>query len=403
MKVLRVRIDAPWSPSRSYAWALRGQGERAIQEGVTPAAQWPAHDALECVIAASQVRVVRLQLPPLPAARVDAAARFALEDQIAAAESAAHVAVSKQASDGTVLAIICPREVVTSFDTRTRELASLQCLVAEPELAPPVRDWRWCQGDLAGGSFVRLPDGSSIAVSEIARSGTLPAELALALAQDESGPTVRVEWNASAALVTRWQEEYGVTFVAAPPFRWQDAAIPAHASNVLRERARDAERPRASARAILAPAAWILACAALLQVLAMFGEWVALRIDTARSANEWRALASAADLPRDAAGSPEAVAAALARKHDDVLHAHHRFSSRDALTLLARASSAMSGLPAGALKRATYQSGYWTFELEGTNATSLGNLESALRAASLEAQVVPTTTGGARVRFGAAA
>ena len=403
MKVLRVRIDAPWSASRGFAWALRDDQGSVLEEGLGPASQWPEHDVLEAVIAAAMVRIVRLELPPLPASRVHAAARFALEDQIAAADSTAHVEVAAQAPDGTVLAIICPREVLVSFDTHDRNLAQLRRVVVEPALAAPLHEWRWCQGDIAGGSFVRLPDGSSIAVSEIARSGSLPAELALALAHQPSRPTVRVEWNASAALIARWQEEHGAAFVAAPPFRWQHAAMPAGTLDMLeRQRARDPDRPRGSTRATLAPAAWILACAALLQVLAMAGEWIMLRIDTARAATEWRTLATAADLPREVSMSPEEIRAAIARKHDEALHAHQRFSSRDALTLLARASTAMNALPAGALKRATYQSGFWTIELEGTDATTLASLESALRSSSLDAQVVPTS-GGGRARFGAPA
>ena len=153
-------------------------------------------------------------------------------------------------------------------------------------------------------------------------------------------------------------------------------------------------------RAILAPAMWILGYAVLVQVLASVGEWLRLHVEHARADAEWRALATTVDVPREAMTSPDSIRSALARRHDDVLHAHHRFSPRDALALLARATPAMNALPPGALKRAMYQSGYWTFELEGTNATALANLESGLHAADLEAQVVPTSNG-ARVRFGA--
>jgi hypothetical protein len=374
--------------------------ERAVlQDDASPAAQWPDHDALDVLIAASQVRIVHLRLPRMTLSRVEAAARFALEDQIAAADQAAHVAVSTQATDGAVLAVICPRDLVTSLDRRHRELARLRRVVAEPELAAAAAEWRWCQADVPDGSFVRLPDGSSMALSDIGRSSTLPAELALAIARADAKPIVRVEWPASAALVARWQEEHGVSFVAVPPLRWQAAPIPQQAIDVMQgELAREA-RTSWTARAIFAPAIWILGIALLLHVLATLGDWAALRIERARANNEWQALATAADVPRDAMTSPESIRSALARRQDEVLHAHHRFSSRDALSLLSRATPAMNALPSGALKRAIYQSGYWTLELEGANADALASLQAALRAADLEAQVVPTSSG-ARVRFG---
>src|SRR5581483_3863011 len=124
-----------------------------------------------------------------------------------------------------------------------------------------------------------------------------------------------------------------------------------------------------------------------------------LRVDAARSREEWQALAVAVDVPREALGSPSAARMAIAHRRDEVLHAHHRFAPDDALPLLARASPAVALLPSGAMKRAVFDANHWTIEIEGVAPPAIADLESRLRAAGLDTLAV-AAAGGARVRIG---
>lgn len=400
MKLLRVRLDAPWTAGRDTAWVLANDRGEILQEASTPASQWPSHDVLEVVIAASHVRIIAPQLPPLPPARVASAARFAVEDQIADAE-AVHVGVSRQRGDGRVLATLCARKVIESLHGNDAALANLERVVAEPELAPATAEWRWCQDNDTGTAFVRLPDGSAFAVSAVTDAGALPAEIVMALAErGGSAPVVHVEWPVNAQDLARWQQQYGVRFAAAPRFDWRRAPTPESATNLLQgEFAAASEAPRPAMRRIWMPALWLLGAAAAIQVLGTLGEWISLRVQASRAQDEWLTLAVAADLPRDALSSKETLRAALSRRHDQLLHVHHRFARHDALPLMARASSAIDALPGGTVKRAIFSDGHWTIEIEGANAAALADVESRLRAASLETIVVPTAAG-ARVRIG---
>ncbi|MDQ6619938.1 MAG: type II secretion system protein GspL [Pseudomonadota bacterium] len=401
MKLLRVRVSSPWNPSRPLPWALLDESDGTVVEGESAVSLWPRHDRVDFVLAASQVRIVPVSLPPLPPARLAAATRFAIEDQIASGE-AVHIAVSAQNAAGALLAIVCPYDIVASLRDAQGSLRRPVRVIAEPELAPPSGLCRWCASDEAGG-FVRLPDGAAFPVSTPAGGAELPPELQLALHQGSgaNAPAVSVEWAADAADLIAWQQEHGVAFNAAPAFRWHTARPATALTDLLQgELSAAPERARPSMRRVWAPAAWLLAFAAALHMVASLAEWTSLRIEAARTASDWQSLAVAVGLPAEPRLSADEVRASLARKEQEVLHAHHRFVAGDALALLARATPAFAELAPTAVRRASYQGLHWTFELEGLNAPTLSELESRLRAAGSEAVVVPTSTG-ARVRIGA--
>ncbi|HZQ60977.1 MAG TPA: type II secretion system protein GspL [Casimicrobiaceae bacterium] len=399
MKLLRVRIDGPWSPAHAFAWALTSDRGEVLEHGASPAGDWPAHDALELVIAAAQVRIVALQLPPLAAARVSAAARYAIEDEIAGGEATTHVGTSAQI-DGKVLAVLCPRALLEPLRTRDRALAQLQHVIAEPELAAPAAEWRWCRSEERDSGFVRLPDGGAFPVSDVGPAGALPPELSVALAGAQAPCIVRVEWPTNAAHLARWEDQTHARFVQAPPFDWKRAVTPRTVVDLMQGELSLRPRPaRVSVRRMFAPALWLLGAAALIELVGMAGEWISLRVDAARSREEWQALAVAVDVPREALGSPSAARMAIAHRRDEVLHAHHRFAPDDALPLLARASPAVALLPSGAMKRAVFDANHWTIEIEGVAPPAIADLESRLRAAGLDTLAV-AAAGGARVRIG---
>ena len=208
------------------------------------------------MIAASQVRVACVALPPIPAARVAAAARFALEDRVAGPPESHWLAASAQRPDGRVAVVIVARALVAGLRSRIADLGvalPLTRALAEPELASAGAGACWCipaEHD-AGGGFVRFADGSAFPVDAIPPDGALPPELRLALAnaaRDGAAPAqVRVDAAVADAALARWRQETGVPFVRGTPWQWHAAGADAFAlaTNLLQGEMAPIPAPRA--------------------------------------------------------------------------------------------------------------------------------------------------------------
>jgi hypothetical protein len=357
---------------------------------------------LEFVLAAAQVRVARITLPPLPASRVADAARFALEDQLAGPDGTHHIAVAAQAKDGGIRVAVASRSLLASIAEGEFAVARI---VAEPELAIPSVDWTWCARDPDAAGFVRRPDGSAFPVDAPSPDGALPPELALALAQSRRGgparSCVRVDAPFAASSLSRWQRETGVDFRPGHPWRWEAASPAAFADaiDLLPAPARAPGTSRTSPTRLFAPALALAAAALLFHVAATVGEWASLRYATWRAEREWIGIATAAGVPPDAATSPATARAALARRYAALRHGQGLPAPDDALPLLARAMPALAVLPAGGVKSASYADGHWTLDLVGPDAAMVAGLDARLRAEGVPA-LVATSATGTRVRFG---
>ncbi len=409
MTTLRVLLAAEPSPSRADAWALFDDAGACLRTGCDRPGVWPAAQRQEVVLAASQVRLAVVTLPPVAPARLAAAASFALEDQLAGPQHAQHLAVSAQKPDGRVLVVIVSRALLAAITDRSASVASLASLsriVAEPELAPTLREWRWYAGDSAGEGFVRRPDGSAFPVSATDAAGALPPELSLALAQTRRGGAVpekvRVDADVAETNFARWASETGVTFVRGTPWRWQSAPAAAFDAAIdLRQGAFEPAptAPRGALLRLFVPAMTLAIAALVLHVAATVVLWGSLEIDGWRQARAWTALATQAGVPADAATTPAAAQAALARRYAKLRHLNGLPAPDDALPLLARAAPALRALPPGAVKSATYADGHWTLDLAHAAPAQLGDLDGRLRLIGVPA-LVATSASGTRVRIG---
>jgi general secretion pathway protein L len=408
MTTLRVHLAAAPAPGDIVAWALFDDAGRCVRTGRSAAAGWPAADRVEAVLAASQVRIASVALPPLPPARVAAAARFAVEDQLAGPAEAQHLATSRQRPDGRVRVVIAARSLIAALrEARAGSPSRFARVLAEPDLAIPGRGWRWCAAaadDPEG--FVRRDDGSAFPASSDV-SGALPAEIALALAQarrDGALPVeIRAERDANDDDLARWHGETGVAFARGTPWRWAAAPSAAFddAVDLLQgDFAWTQPAPRGARFRIFAPALALAAAALAVHVVATVGEWGSLRVESWREARAWRGLATDAGIAPDAAATPAAARAALAQRHAELRHAHGLAAPDDALPLLARAAPALRALPAGSVKTATYADGHWTLDLARADAAAVDDLGARLRDAGVPA-LVATTAAGVSVRLGA--
>jgi hypothetical protein len=402
MTTLRVRLAAPPLPDRAEAWGLYDDAGAFVRGGADRPNAWPSAGRVEVVLAASQLRIATLKLPPIPPSRVANAAGFALEDQLAGPASAHHLAVSAQGTDGRVRVVVVARALVEDIVAGVRGVARI---VAEPEVAAPIAGWRWCVGDDAGG-FIRCPDGSAFPVDASPGEVALPGELTVALAQAQRDGTppsnVRVDAECSDAALSQWQRETGIAFLRGRPWRWQAAPAADFASAVdlvpdVPTRGATTTQPHFGH--LFVPALALVGAALALHVLASVGEWASLRFDAWRDGREWTALAVAAGVAPDAASSPQTARIALARRYAALRHAQGLSAPDDALPLLARAAPALTILPQGSVKSATYADGHWTLDLPLVNQDVIRDLDVRMRAAQLPA-LVATSAAGTRVRFG---
>jgi len=401
MKTLRVLLAASPSADRADAWALFDADGACLRTGVDRPGNWPAADSLEIVVAAAQLRIACVTLPPVPPSRVASAAGFALEDQLAGPAAALELAASRQAPDGRVRVVIVARPLLAGIAGSRRDIARI---VAEPDLALPLAGWRWCGG--GNGGFVRFPDGSAFAVDAPSGDGALPPGLALALTQaarETRAPAqVRVDADCTDSDLARWQRETGVDFVRGAPWRWHAAPSAAFADAIdLLPRVPTGESTVSERQRwrLFAPAAWLAGAAIALHVAATVGEWASLRVDAWREAREWTTLAEAAGVNADAAATPAAARAAIARRYAELRHAQGLPAPDDALPLLARAAPVLATLPPGSVKSAAYGDGHWTLDVARADAAVVADLDLRMRTAGLPLLIAPAG-GGARLRFG---
>lgn len=395
MSILRVVLEAVPLPARADAWALFDAHGHRLRSGHGVPSTWPDAARREGVLAASRVRLTSLQLPPMPADRVAAAAAFALEDMFARPASEQHLHVSARDAKGRVMATVTQRVLV---DALSRNFARL---VAEPALAPlpKANRWLWLPS-AAADTFIRQPDGAAFAVSHPRDAMTLPTELALPLTQSGAGiarpDAVDVAFAVTDAQLSAWSAAARVPFVRGEPWHWDgdglhvdrvpDLAL--HASN-------DAVGGPSGARRTWRFAGAIAAMAIIGAVLATILQWSWLRIDHWRTQRAIVAIATDAGVT--GVTEPEAAATALARRWADARHRIGRAVPGDAMPLLARAAPALGALPAGGLKSATFSPGQWTFDLGVMPAPAVTAFEQQLANRGL-LSLAASNPGGTRLR-----
>ena len=409
MTTLRVLIDAAPAGGRAQSWALFDGADACVRTGRDPPDAWPAADRVEAVLAASQVRIASVALPPLAPARVAAAAAFAIDDQLAGPQDAQHLAASAQQPGGRVRVVIASRALIAALRERRANagaLARVTRVIAEPDLAIPYNGWRWCAAG-RGDGFVRRSDGSAFPVSASVPGDGLPPELSLALGharRDGKPPAeVRVERDATDTELSHWQRESSVSFVRGGAWRWSDAPATAFAGAVdlLQGEFALASPPAAGARRRLFVPALVLAGVALaLHVVLTVVEWGTLKLDTWRQSREWTTLSTSAGVAAEAASSPSAAQAAIAKRYTELRHAHGLLAPDDALPLLARAAPALRTLPAGSVKSAAYAGGHWTIDLSRADPAAIAEIDARLKEARVPA-LIATSAAGARIRLGA--
>ena len=396
--MLRVFLPASPRADRADRWIRVNADGRIVDRGQDVPSRWPAEAAIEAVLAADLVRVITLTLPPMPRERLRGAVRYALEDRIATPPDESAIAIAEP-RNGTCVVAVAAASLIRETTAHERRF---QRIVPESALAPLGDGWTWCESS-AGDGFVRRRDGSAFAVQGIDDAGSLPTELAAALAQakraNDAPASVHVAFAADPSHLAQWTQAGGIPFASAPAWQWEQANEAAYASapDFLRDASRaDAQRASVSAWRPFRPAL-VLATLALAVLLGgLIVQWSWLGVEHWRLAGALVDTAKAAQLAD--VQSADAAAQAIARHYAAARHRASQSAPTDALPLLARAAPALAALPAGALRSARYAGDAWTVDLVKLDATTLSRLERRLGDAGLDALAAPAS-GGTRMRL----
>jgi general secretion pathway protein L len=401
MAILRVHLDTVPSAAHSFDWVRVDAAGHVLESGRGPPASWPVADALDGVLDAALGRIVALTLPPLPPARMSAAARFALEDQLAGSASEHALAVGSRNADGRVRVVIVSQSWLTACAAASREAGlAWRRLVLESDLAePPASGWRWCSPLLASPGFARHASGAAFAVS--GNDDGLPAELALAL-RAESGAkssTVRVDVpHVPPTWFDHARTELGVDCVPGSPWRWfGDSAAAWREAVDLQAPSPGSAQPTPPDRLrYLRPALVIALAALVIHVVASVGQWATLRWQSASVDRELAALARTI-APGEVGDSPPNVV--IARYDAQMRHRNGKLADDDAVPLLAQAAPALISLPAGSLRSLRYADGHLVLELQKQDPTQVTALQRSLQQRGLVATGAPSPAG-VRLRVG---
>jgi type II secretion system protein L len=405
MTTLRVYLELPPDPAHQTEWALFDDANRVIRRGRAPIAGWPSADNREAVIAAAHGRLATVKLPPLPSPRVQSAASFALEEQLAGAPEDSHVAPGRQSADGSLRVAIVSAVWMRAFQSASKRSGiRWQRVLLESDLArPPAGGWCWCAESLRRAGFVQTDSGSSISVGP-SRTEGIPEELALALAGSGRRPrVVRVDVSdVDTALIERARTQTGIEFTAGAPWHWSGADEEAFDTAIdLQVGSFDtaSAAPRVNITQLFRPALWIVGAALAIHVLAGVGEWLSLQWQLRAIERELSALAQVAVGDSVANVSGIAPASAIARRDGELRHRAGLAAGNDLLPLLARAAPALSALPGGAIRSLRYADGHVVFELQKLDPSQTTLLQRELQRQGLVAIAVPIANG-ARLRIG---
>lgn len=371
--MLRVYFDAPPVDTHAFTWVLFDARGHAVREGRDVLARLPTSQTREAVLDVSLVTCFTLDLPPMNAARREAAIRLALEDKLVTPVAQQHVVAEPLANDH-----VSVRVVDKALLDVLRKLGFSRVIAETDLVQSTAKSWHCCAENHKG--FVRRDDGSAFAVEINAVAP--PVELLLALKQSVDKPTtLRLNTPQAGELREKWQSVLPASVNIVSEKIWQWAHTPSEnfvqAPNLLP--VENVAPSNASAHPRWQLALKLAALALALHVLLTGVAWSMTAWQHGKIKREWQTLAREAGLSYNNA----TVQRDWARAYAHLRHEAGLAAPDDALPLLARAAPALSLLPENSLRRAVYADAAWTLEWQAVDALHRTNVENALRQAGL--------------------
>ena len=396
MSLLRIYASLREAP-RECQWALVNAGREPILGG-GPLAQLPQRaERVQLVLPATEVLITRAKLPPAAKRHAGSVLAFAVEEETLGDPDSNQVSWLGTAADADVLAVIDRQGIKAWHDAL--EAAGIGEFELHCEtLMLPITAGEWSLAWDGREGYVRT-DNIEGAATDCGDRETPPLSLRLMLdeakARIEAPKALALYVSASAPGMESdaapdadaWQRKLGIAVRHAGAWDWRRAPPDAGVS-LAQERQRWRLPPGSLQR--LRPAAWLVAIALAVHVLALVADWT-------RLAGEQRSLRAQME-SRFRTAFPDAVAVAdpalqMRRKLGDARHAAGQPDSGDFLPMIEKVANALKEVPAGALRIASYESGRMTLELASVEEAAVRRIVARLLQTGM---LVDTSPAGKR-------
>lgn len=389
MSLLRIRASLADAPVRCE-WALVDEGQEP-RAGEGRLAELPRAGRVQLVIPAAQVLITRSRVPRTARRRGGAVLAFAVEEQTAGEPDANQVSWLGAVGDDDVLAVVDKRGLARWRDALGAVGIRGYEIHCETLLLPWKTDewslaWHGREGFVRTGEFEGAetdcgdravpPLALRLLLDEAEANSVAPNSIALHATGPDAVPDVAV-----------WTRELGIPVRLAGSWDWRTAP-PGAGVALAQERQRWGAFAGMAAR--LRPAAWMLGAALAIHSVALVVDWALL-------ANEQRALRQQMN-SRFRATFPDAVAVVdpalqMRRKLAEARHAAGQADSGDFLPMIAAVAAGTKGLPAGALKVLSYESGRMTLQLAATDEATVNRIVTEMMQSGLSVERSPAVKG----------
>ena len=398
MSLLRI-FGSLSGPPQQCQWALISDGRDPVT-GQGSLAQLPQRaERVQLVLPAAEVLITRAKLPQSAKRHTGSVLAFAVEEETLGDPDANQVSWLGSAPDADVLAV-ADRQGLKAWHDALEALGITGYEVHCETLMLPLEAGEWSLAWDGREGYVRTSEIEGGA-TDCGDAGNPPMSLRLMLdeakARIEAPRTIALYplTNAAEAAsnappdLDAWQRKLGVALRLAKPWDWRRASADAGVS-LVQERRRWRLAPGTLQR--LRPAAWLVALAFAVHVLALVADWT-------RLAGEQRSLRTQMEA-RFRTAFPDAVAVAdpalqMRRKLTEARHATGQPDSGDFLPMIEKVATALKEVPAGALRIASYESGRMTVELSAVDEGGVRRITARLQQAGLQVDTAPAGTRGA--------
>ena len=393
MSLLRIYASSREAP-RQCLWALVSEGREPVV-GTGSLAQLPQRaERVQLVLPAAEVLITRAHLPQAARRRAGSVLAFAVEEETLGDPDANQVSWLGSVADADVLAV-ADRQGLKAWHDALEAAGIVSYEVHCEALMLPWTAGEWSLAWDGREGFVRSGEFES-AATDCGDRESPPLSLRLLLdeakARLEAPSTIALHLIApqvaseAAPDLDAWQRKLGVALRLAGPWDWRRAPPDAGIS-LTQERQRWRLLPGALPR--LRPAVWLVGLALAVHALALVADWT-------RLAGEQRSLRERMEL-RFRAAFPDAVAVAdpalqMRRKLTETRHTAGQPDSADFLPMIAKVTAALTDVPAGGLRIASYESGRMTLELAAVDEAGVRRITARLLQSGMSVDASPPAT-----------
>jgi general secretion pathway protein L len=393
MSLLRI-FCPPSATPRSCQWVLFDDRAQA-HPGEGTLAQLPQGAGhVELVLAASQVLITRVQLPPASGRHAGALLAYAIEEKLASDPDTHQVSRLGRIDADDVLAVV-NRPYLESWREALATLGIHVDGVCCETLMLPLQDDAWSlawngqegyvrTGELEGsatdcGDLHSPPLALQLLLEEARARHAAPAAIALYTATPAAMPDIEA-----------WQQSLGIGVHHARAWNWRSASA---ATPIRLEQERRRWRPSPLMLARWRRVGWVLLAALVLHSTALLA-------DRMRLGSEQQQLRQRMEA-RFRQVFPDAVAIAdpalqMRRQLAQARHAANRPDDGDFAAMLGKVVPALKGAPSAPLRALSYEDGRMTLELSAPGDALVQQLQARLSQAGLLVDVTQTARPATR-------